>query len=359
MTSSYTWVQWNKHKKVYDLLMIGLCILLLGAFFVSSSLLYSGDEAISGMILAIRAFGVLAIVLLHVILSVGPLARLGVSFSPILYNRRHLGVMMFFAALIHAGLVLLFYGAFGVRSPFAGMFDGYHAYTSVSGFPFEIMGLFALLILFAMASTSHDFWLAFLSARVWKSLHMMVYFAYAFVLLHVVFGALQSERHIALAALLVVGAVAISGLHLIAGFRETDRDNSGVSDTDGWVDIGEVEDFPMDKGRVVCLKNSHRVAIFRHEDGVSAMSNVCAHQGGPLGEGEIVGGCVTCPWHGYQYLAENGQSPPPFTEKVPTYEVRVEGERVFLNVEANPPGTPVTPAAIGCGGSSRTKEDES
>ncbi len=343
---------------MYDLLMIALGVAFIVVYILSSSLLYSGQESISGMILAIRAFGVLAIVLLHVILCIGPLARLSTLFSPILYNRRHLGVMLFFTGLIHAGLVLLFYGAFGVRSPISGIFDGYHSYTSISGFPFEIMGLFALLILFVMASTSHDFWLAFLSPRVWKTLHMFVYVAYGFVLLHVVFGALQSERNISLAVLLVVGAALISILHLVTGFRENDKDQSGVTASGDWVDIGAVDEFPMDKGRVICLKDSNRVAIFRHENGISAMSNVCAHQGGPLGEGQIVGGCVTCPWHGYQYLAENGQSPPPFTEKVPTYELRVQGERVLLSVEAKEPGTPVDPAKPEGSCGSGSLEDE-
>lgn len=347
MTASYRWVQWNHHKKVYDLWMVGLSVLFLLAFFVTSSVLYSGDEAISSMILIIRAFGVLAIVLLHVILCIGPLSRLSTMFAPVLYNRRHLGVMMFLAALIHGGLVLLFYGAFGVRSPIAGVFDGYQSYTSISGFPFELMGLVALLILFGMASTSHDFWLSFLTARVWKSLHMLVYVAYGFVLLHVAFGALQSERHLVLAVLLVVGAVLISALHLVTGFREHDRDQQGLEGSDGWVDIGGVDDFPMDEGRVVCLKDSHRVAIFRHENGISAMSNVCAHQGGPLGEGQIVNGCVTCPWHGYQYHAEDGQSPPPYTEKVPTYELRIDGERVMLHAQANEAGARVEPAKVG------------
>jgi len=356
MTTSYSWVQWNHHKKIYDLLMVTVSVLFLAAFFATSSLVYSGEEAISPMTLAIRGFGVLAIVLLHVILAIGPLSRLITRFSPILYNRRHLGVMMFFAALAHAGLVLLFYGAFGVRSPFAALFGGYHSYTSISGFPFEMMGLLGLLILFTMASTSHDFWLAFLSARVWKSLHMGVYIAYGFILLHVVFGALQSERHLALAVLLVAGALLISTLHLITGFRETDRDRSGLAVDSDWLDIGGIDDFPMDQGRVVCLRDSQRVAVYRHADGISAMSNVCAHQGGPLGEGQIVGGCVTCPWHGYQYIAESGQSPPPYTERVPTYELRVEGERVLLNPHAKDPGTRISPATPGCPGAKDSSE---
>ncbi len=35
------------------------------------------------------------------------------------------------------------------------------------------------------------------------------------------------------------------------------------------------------------------------------ISNVCQHQNGPLGEGEIIDGCITCPWHGFQYHARN------------------------------------------------------
>jgi nitrite reductase/ring-hydroxylating ferredoxin subunit len=48
-------------------------------------------------------------------------------------------------------------------------------------------------------------------------------------------------------------------------------------------------------------------------------------------KGKILDGCITCPWHGYQYLPHNGQSPPPFTEKVSTYDVRVREGKVFLN----------------------------
>ena len=77
-----------------------------------------------------------------------------------------------------------------------------------------------------------------------------------------------------------------------------------------------------------------RVAVFRHEGKVSALSNVCAHQNGPLGEGRIIDGCVTCPWHGYQYLPETGAAPPPFTEKVDTYRTKVIDGVVY--VEAKP-----------------------
>ena len=73
---------------------------------------------------------------------------------------------------------------------------------------------------------------------------------------------------------------------------------------------------------------------------------MCQHQNGPLGEGCIIDGYITCPWHGYQYLPETGSSPPPFTEKIPTFDVQVRDGRVLVAAQPNPPGTRVEPARI-------------
>ena len=80
--------------------------------------------------------------------------------------------------------------------------------------------------------------------------------------------------------------------------------------------------------------------------GLTAISNVCQHQNGPLREGKILDGCITCPWHGYQYVPATGASPPPFVEKVPTFNVRVKNGRVFVHPKPNPPGTHAEPALI-------------
>ena len=45
------------------------------------------------------------------------------------------------------------------------------------------------------------------------------------------------------------------------------------------------------------------------------------------------------PWHGYQYLPHNGQSPPPFQEKVNTYDVKVVEGKVWLNPKPFAEGT--------------------
>ena len=97
---------------------------------------------------------------------------------------------------------------------------------------------------------------------------------------------------------------------------------------------------------MVCL-SGERIAIFRYEGKVSAMSNACQHQNGPLSEGKIVDGCVVCPWHGYQYLPDSGASPAPFKEKIPTFNARVVDGKVWVDPRPNPPGTRVEPALIG------------
>ncbi|MDX2148729.1 MAG: ferric reductase-like transmembrane domain-containing protein [Planctomycetota bacterium] len=376
MSVKYTWVQWNKHKRVYDLAVALAVVAFVGVFFAGSKLLAPPPEAVSDEIVLMRGLGVAAFVLLHVILCIGPLARLDRRFAPLLYNRRHLGVTMFLISLVHAVVAIGYYGGFGVENPLVTLLA--RSPVGSAGVPFELLGFAALAILFLMAATSHDFWLKNLTPRTWKSLHMLVYVAYVLLVLHVAFGALHAEPSPVYFVLLGTGFVVIAALHLIAGTREARLDAAALpagtgesakpdtangsgtgsaagsaagpasaSGSESWIDVASADEIPESRAKVVCLREGERVAIFKHEGKLSAMSNVCAHQGGPLGEGKIVGGCVTCPWHGYQYLPHNGQSPPPYTEKIPTYQVRVVAGRVLLNPEALPPGTPTEPSPAG------------
>ena len=137
------------------------------------------------------------------------------------------------------------------------------------------------------------------------------------------------------------------GLHIAAAIKESpaDRGRDNGVQNDGFVDVCAVADIPEKRARIVCL-SGERVAIFKYDGKVSAVSNVCQHQNGPLGEGKILDGCITCPWHGYQYLPETGASPPPFVEKVPTFNVRVKNGRVLVQPWPNAPGTRAEPALI-------------
>jgi methionine sulfoxide reductase heme-binding subunit len=345
MSHRYVTVQWTPYKRRYDVALVACIAAYLLGFFLVASLTWRGSNAISPEIVLIRASGTAAIVLLHVTLSLGPLARLDRRFLPLMYNRRHLGVMTFLLALVHAVVVIGFYHGFGRVGPLQSLLTSNLRYRSISAFPFEILGLLALFILFVMAATSHDFWLKNLTPRVWKGIHMSVYIAWLAVVLHVALGALQSERSPIYAGMLIGGIIWLAALHLIAGTRAVQADRSATDDSQ-WVDAGAVSDVSEGRGITVCVRERERVAIYRHNGKLSAVANVCAHQGGPLGEGRMIDGCITCPWHGFTYRPEDGCAPAPFSEKVPTYRLRIRAGRVLLNVAPLPPGTRVEPIEI-------------
>jgi nitrite reductase/ring-hydroxylating ferredoxin subunit len=248
--------------------------------------------------------------------------------------------------MAHGTFAFVQFHALGNVNPLVSLFISNRRYGSVAEFPFESLGFFALLILFLMAATSHDFWLRNLTAPVWKRLHMLVYAAYALLIAHVTLGALQSERSPVLAATLALGFLTVVSLHLASALRERDADEEAPrSIADGFVDVCHSDDIPENRAVIVSL-SGERVAVFRYDGKISAISNVCQHQNGPLGEGRVIDGCVTCPWHGYQYLPDTGASPPPFQEKVPTFCTRVRDGRVLVHPRPNPPGTRVGPARV-------------
>jgi len=376
MSLAYRTVGWNPDKRRYDTIA-GASIAVYLALFIGIQAALRPELTIETLL--IRAFGSAALLLLHVVLSIGPLARLDRRFLPLLYNRRHLGVMTCTMALAHGLFAIVQFHGFGTLDPLVSVLVSNSRYgatltagAQIAQLPFQPFGVLALIILFLMGATSHDFWLHNLTAPVWKALHMSVYIAYASLILHVIFGVLQGETAPALAWLLAIGAGIVLTLHMAAARREApvDRDRtptamasasasasasapaasavsaaSAASAGDGFVDVCGVDDIPERRAAITCL-SGERVAIFRYDGKISALSNVCQHQNGPLGEGRIVNDCVVCPWHGYEYLPDTGASPPPFTEKVPTFNVRVVGGRVFVDPRPNPPGTRVAPALI-------------
>lgn len=347
MSVGYVAVQWSTHKRIYDLCVVGGVLVYVGAFAAWSLATHRGAHAIAPEILAIRATGSCAFVMLHLIVCIGPLARLDRRFAPVLYNRRHLGVVTFLVALVHAAIVTGFYHGFGVLNPFVSLLTSNTDFGSIREFPFELLGLGGLTIMFLLAATSHDFWLKNLSARTWKNLHMLVYVAYVLIVGHVSLGALQGSTDWFGPGLVAAGCSLVATLHGWAGGREIKFDKNAAAEAEpGWIDAGTAADIPMDRARIVCSKGGERIAVFRHKDGVSAITNVCAHQGGPLGEGKVIDGCVTCPWHGWTYRPADGCAPPPFVEKISTHPVRITRGRVEVRVEGLAPGTPVEPAKI-------------
>jgi len=99
------------------------------------------------------------------------------------------------------------------------------------------------------------------------------------------------------------------------------------------VEISALDQLP--RGRGVRVKvGDNRIAVFRIEDDVYAIGDVCSHAEASLAEGDIWDGAVECPRHGSEFNLETGiPSSLPATAPVPTYQVSVEDGTVFLEME--------------------------
>ncbi len=86
---------------------------------------------------------------------------------------------------------------------------------------------------------------------------------------------------------------------------------------------GEAREFTVE-GQTICVANENGKC--------SAMDNVCAHRGGPLGQGVVDQGKMVCPWHGWQFDLVTGKSEQSATLGVDVYELKIEGDDVLVKL---------------------------
>ena len=343
MSAAYKPVGWNANKIFYDS-VLGVAVILYLLAFTWAAARPVGVQPYDDATVWMRAYGSCALLMLSFVLCIGPLARLDPRFLPLLYNRRHFGVATCIVALMHARRVLGWYFSFSDADPYVALFSSNTSIARLAGFPFEWFGAAALLVLIVLAATSHDFWLKFLTPPIWKSFHMGLYLAYACIVAHVALGAMLTRETQALHFLVPACGLVVVMLHLAAAYRQMKSDHA--EDVAGLIPVGAVHQIKEGRAIVVPIAGAESVAIFRNRGRLSAIANACAHQNGPLGEGRIIDGCVTCPWHGFQYRIEDGCAPPPFTERLATYNLRVKDGVVLLDPRPNAPGTYVKPIGI-------------
>ncbi|BDD04723.1 Rieske 2Fe-2S domain-containing protein [Aureibacter tunicatorum] len=334
MSVGYVPVQWNRFKKLYDKIIFAFVILYVVGF-TGFSLVFNPNITVETLM--IRASGTLAFLMLTIILSIGPLTRINRKFLPLLYNRRHLGVSMFTIGLIHGALVLYQFHALGNVNPLFSLFFSNLQYNSFANFPFQVLGFIALMIFYVMFSTSHDFWLKNLSPKTWKLLHMLVYVSYFLIIGHVVLGAFQQEKSLWIYLPVSLSVVMIALLHVWSAILDKKIDNEKLKGNEEFLYACRIGDIDDNRAKIV-FAGEERVAIFKYEGKLAAVSNVCKHQNGPIGEGKVVKGCITCPWHGYQYQPNDGCSPPPFDEKISTYQIKLVEDAIYIHPRANEEG---------------------
>ena len=96
-----------------------------------------------------------------------------------------------------------------------------------------------------------------------------------------------------------------------------------------FVKVCKKSDLSEGRGRIVDV-NGKPVAIFNVDGNFCAISDTCMHRGGPLGEGELDGKIVVCPWHGWRYDVTTGVNELNPSISVQKYQVKVEGDDLFL-----------------------------
>lgn len=108
-------------------------------------------------------------------------------------------------------------------------------------------------------------------------------------------------------------------------------------DESEWIEIGSVETLRRKELQTVRV-GRHRVALTCRDGVFFAISAVCNHVGGPLGEGRLVGDYVECPWHYWKFHHATGLGEPGYeADAVPAYPVRVEDGRVLVDISAGTP----------------------
>lgn len=110
--------------------------------------------------------------------------------------------------------------------------------------------------------------------------------------------------------------------------------------TPHWIAIGLLQDIPKRGAR--CVRNgAMTIAVFRTEDDqVFALEDRCPHRAGPLSQGIVHDGCVTCPLHNWVISLASGTAQGADEGATRTFPCRLERGRVLINLSANQPAVP-------------------
>ena len=98
-----------------------------------------------------------------------------------------------------------------------------------------------------------------------------------------------------------------------------------------WTRIADAGDCPLGSAREY-VAGGKIIALFHTEEGFFALDGVCSHQGGPLGQGELKGCVVACPWHGWEFDVRSGVHQSVDTIQQPQIPVKVDDGAVFVRV---------------------------
>src|SRR5512139_4076921 len=100
-----------------------------------------------------------------------------------------------------------------------------------------------------------------------------------------------------------------------------------------FVSVAKLDDIPRGRVKIVAV-GDEEVALCNVDGTIYAVANVCSHDGGPLGEGHLLGDQIECPRHGARFDVRTGAVKAlPAIVPIPTFAVRVDGQDILVEVD--------------------------
>ena len=98
-----------------------------------------------------------------------------------------------------------------------------------------------------------------------------------------------------------------------------------------FIKVAQRGDIPESSGKII-ETGGRTLALFHSNGQFYAIDNACMHRGGPLGEGEVYGTRVVCPWHGWEYDFSTGCNVDDPSMKLTCFALKIEGNDILIEV---------------------------
>ncbi|MEK7073499.1 MAG: Rieske 2Fe-2S domain-containing protein [Patescibacteria group bacterium] len=344
------------------------------------------------VVLVLRTAAIDAFLLLHAVLLIGPWSWWQRWVMRLVTHRRHLGVTVFLLAELHATTVVRSYYNGQITEAFAAVFTffGFTAtyflfflavtsndrwqkhvkertwqivhlvmvlgYAAIAwmvlskqpGLPWWTLALPAGTVIYGLLIARNPLTTRFIR-RVWgwKQLHAMIYAVYVMVVVHVWVGVVQYQGR-QLRSVFIALVTLVVGSHLLGVFlrwsgdrrareRVTTLGREVTEDGVRYVAVAREDEFHLRVGQKFFVAGQP-IAVFQLSNRYLAVSNVCAHQKGPLYKSSFnAAEFLVCPWHSWEYSTKDGCGPPAFRKDcVPLYPTLTRDGYVYVSTQRTP-----------------------
>ena len=101
-----------------------------------------------------------------------------------------------------------------------------------------------------------------------------------------------------------------------------------------WTKLATLGELPKDS--VIEVEHEGDLYAICNAGGeIRALSGVCPHEGGPLGQGTLIQGMIVCPWHMWEFDSRNGACLVDERLGVPAYGVKIEDTSILVDLPDN------------------------